>query len=97
MTSQVIDPDGMTPLGWVRTFSLISCVDGMEVGLRDRVTGSLQSHSSSGTRLGLLLQQRLSWAGGRGRQPPLEGACGPSQGSYCSVTKRYNAVLSNET
>lgn len=39
MTSQVIDPDGMTPLGQVTTPGLISCVDGMEVGVRDRVTG----------------------------------------------------------
>lgn len=97
MTSQVIDPNGMTPLGRVTTFSLISCVDGMEVGVRGMVTGSLQSHSSSGTSLGLLLQQRLSCAGGRGRQPPLEGACGLNQGCYCSVTKRYNAVLFRET
>lgn len=39
MTSQVIDPDGMSPLGQVTTPGLISCVDRMEVGVRDRVTG----------------------------------------------------------
>lgn len=39
MTSQVIGPDGMTPLSQVTTPGLISCVDGMEVGVRDGVTG----------------------------------------------------------
>ena len=38
MTSQVIDPDGMTPSGLVSTSGLISCVDSMEVGIRGQVS-----------------------------------------------------------
>lgn len=60
MTSQVIDPDGMTPSGQVLTPGLISCADGVEGGGEGQGHGvKPQSHSSSGNRLGLLFMWRL--------------------------------------